>query len=79
MKKILLLFVTIAILFLLIPAQLLADTGTYKIDNYKVTLTPQSDGSVDIIIISSGQFCPGTFPGLQSGSRTHLIQLPAAV
>lgn len=30
------------------------------------------------VIISNGRFYPGIFPGLRSGSRTHLIPLPAA-
>jgi hypothetical protein len=67
MKKILLLFVTIAILFLLIPAQLLADTGTYKIDNYKVTLTPQSDGSVDISYYQQWTVLSGNIPWVTVG------------
>jgi len=48
MKKLLLALLVIVMVILFIPAQVLADTGTYKIDNYTVTLTPQSDGSVDI-------------------------------
>jgi hypothetical protein len=67
MKKILLLFVTIAILFLLIPAQLLADTGTYKIDNYTVTLTPQSDGSVDISYYQQWTVLSGNIPWVTVG------------
>ena len=43
----------IIMVFLFIPGRVLADTGTYKIDNYTVTLTPQSDGSVDISLLSA--------------------------
>ena len=48
MKKVLLMLAALVLVFLCIPAPVFADTGTYKIDNYTVTLTPKSDGSVDI-------------------------------
>ncbi len=78
MKKLLLLLLAIVTLFLFIPAQLLADTGTYKIDNYTVTLTPHRTVLSISVIISNGRFYPEIFRGLRSGSRIRLTQLPAA-
>jgi len=45
----------------------LADTGTYKIDNYSVTLTPQSDAVLISVIISSGLFYPEIIPWITVG------------
>ena len=67
MKKLLLLLMATVILFLFIPAQLLADTGTYKIDTYTVTLTPQSDGSVDISYYQQWTVLSGNIPWITVG------------
>ena len=67
MKKLLLLLLAIVTLFLFIPAQLLADTGTYKIDNYTVTLTPQSDGTVDISYYQQWTCLSGNIPWITVG------------
>jgi len=52
---------------LFIPVQVLADTGTYKIDNYTVTLTPQSDGSVDISYYQQWTVLSGNIPWITVG------------
>jgi hypothetical protein len=67
MKKLLLLLMAIVLLFLFIPAQLLADTGTYKIDTYTVTLTPQSDGTVDITYYQQWTVLSGNIPWITVG------------
>ncbi len=67
MKKLLLLLLAIVVLFLFIPAQLLADTGTYKIDSYTVTLTPLSDGTVDISYHQQWTVLSGNIPWITVG------------
>jgi hypothetical protein len=67
MKKLLLALLVIIMVILFIPAQVLADTGTYKIDNYTVTLTPQSDGSVDISYYQQWTVLSGNIPWITVG------------
>ena len=67
MKKALLILTALFLLFLFIPAQVLADTGTYKIDNYTVTLTPQSDGSVNISYYQQWTVLSGNIPWITVG------------
>jgi hypothetical protein len=67
MKKLLLALLVIIMVILFIPAQVLADTGTYKIDNYTVTLTPQSDGSVDINYYQQWTVLSGNIPWITVG------------
>ena len=67
MKKLLLALLVIVMVILFIPVQVLADTGTYKIDNYTVTLTPQSDGSVDISYYQQWTVLSGNIPWITVG------------
>src|SRR5271157_261936 len=67
MKKALLILTVLVLVFLFIPAQVLADTGTYKIDNYTVTLTPQSDGSVNISYYQQWTVLSGNIPWITVG------------
>ena len=62
--------VLIAILSVGIPAS--ADTGTYKISNYSVTLEPQSDGTVKITYVQAWQVLSGDIPWVTVGTaNTH--------
>jgi hypothetical protein len=61
--------VTLAIImvFLFVPGRVLADTGTYKIDDYTVTLTPQPDGSVNIAYYQQWTVLSGNIPWITIG------------
>ncbi len=67
MKKVLLMLAALVLVFLCIPAPVYADTGTYKIDNYTVTLTPKSDGSVDIAYYQQWTCLSGDIPWITVG------------
>ena len=75
MKKIVLIIVALMLVFLCIPAPVLADTGTYQIDNYTVTLKPQSDGSVDITYYQQWTCLSGNIPWVTVGlpNRSYTI------
>ncbi len=57
----------IILVFLFVPGRVLADTGTYKIDDYTITLTPQSDGSVDIAYYQQWTVLSGNIPWITIG------------
>jgi hypothetical protein len=61
--------VTLAIImvFLFVSGRVLADTGTYKIDDYTVTLTPQPDGSVNIAYYQQWTVLSGNIPWITVG------------
>ena len=67
MKKVFLTLTALILVFLFIPARVLADTGTYKINNYTVTLTPQSDGSVNISYYQQWTVLSGNIPWITVG------------
>jgi hypothetical protein len=67
MKKVFLTLTALILVFLFVPARVLADTGTYKIDNYTVTLTPQSDGSVNISYYQQWTVLSGNIPWITVG------------
>jgi hypothetical protein len=54
-------------LFLNILSPLWADTGTYRIPNYAVTLEPQSDGQVKITYEQTWQVLSGKIPWITVG------------
>ncbi len=78
MKKALLILTALFLLFLFIPAQVLADTGTYKIDNYTVTLTPQSDGSVNISYYQQWTVLSGNIPWITVGLPNTFYTITAS-
>jgi hypothetical protein len=67
MKKVFLTLTALILVFLFIPARVFADTGTYKINNYTVTLTPQSDGSVNISYYQQWTVLSGNIPWITVG------------
>ena len=67
MKKVRLMLAVLVLVLLCIPAPVFADTGTYKIDNYTVTLTPKSDGSVDIAYYQQWTCLSGNIPWITVG------------
>jgi hypothetical protein len=58
-------FVLALLLLAVIPAY--ADTGTYKISDYVVTLEPQSDGQVRITVAQQWQVLSGDIPWITVG------------
>jgi predicted metal-dependent hydrolase len=75
MKRILFIFAALLLVFLCIPAPVYADTGTYQIDNYTVTLTPKPDGSVDITYYQQWTCLSGNIPWVTVGlpNRSYTI------
>jgi hypothetical protein len=67
MKKVLLILVMLTLILLCIPTPVFADTGTYQIDNYIVTLTPKSDGSIDITYYQQWTCLSGNIPWITVG------------
>jgi hypothetical protein len=58
----------LAIVFLLLAVvPVFADTGTYKISDYVVTLEPQSDGQVRITVVQNWQVLSGDIPWITVG------------
>jgi hypothetical protein len=58
-------FVLVILLLAVIPAY--ADTGTYKISDYTVTMEPQNDGQVKITIEQQWQVLSGDIPWITVG------------
>jgi hypothetical protein len=59
--------ILVLIILLLVSASVAADTGTYKINNYGVTLEPQSDGRVKITYEQDWQVTGGDIPWVTVG------------
>jgi hypothetical protein len=75
MKKLMLILAALMLILLCIPAPVFADTGTYQIDNYTVTLTPKADGSVDIAYYQQWTCLSGNIPWITVGlpNRSYTI------
>ena len=56
-------FLLVLLLAAAIPVKVSADTGTYQISNYIVTLEPQSDGQVKMTFEQAGKSSAGISPG----------------
>src|SRR4030042_2293845 len=57
----------VLVLLLLAAAPVFADTGTYKISNYIVTLEPQNDGRVLITVEQQWEVLSGSIPWVTVG------------
>ena len=67
LKILLIAALAIIMVFIFVPGRVLADTGTYKIDDYTVTLTPQPDGSVNIAYYQQWTVLSGNIPWITVG------------
>jgi uncharacterized membrane protein len=71
MKKVLLMMAVMLLVFPCVPVAVLADsstdTGTFRIDNYTITLTPQPDGSVNISYYQQWTCLSGNMPWITVG------------
>jgi hypothetical protein len=68
-KKLKLLFISaLLLLFLAAPAFVSADTGTYKIIDYKVELTPHFDGKVEMAYYQKWAVTGGHIPWITVGA-----------
>jgi len=63
--------VVLALSFLLFPVLALADTGTYRITDYKVILDPQSDGSVNVDYSQTWLVTGGGIPWITIGTPNN--------
>lgn len=64
------------LLLLLLADQAMADTGTYRILDYKVNLTPHSDGIVEIHYYQKWQVTGGHIPWITVGLPNSNFQIP---
>jgi hypothetical protein len=68
-KKLKLCFISALLLFFLaIPTFILGDTGTYTILDYKVELTPRSDGKVEMVYYQKWAVTGGHIPWITIGA-----------
>lgn len=74
MKKILLIC-SVMIAILISGAAVLGDTGTYEILDYRVNLTPRSDGSVDMTYYQVWKVTGGHIPWITVGTPNDNYQI----
>jgi hypothetical protein len=75
-KKLKLLFISaLLLLFLAVPAFVSADTGTYKIIDYRVELTPHSDGRVEMAYYQKWAVTGGYIPWITIGAANSNFEI----